>query len=287
MNKYQPQNLILVPMIVESLYKQIWTQAKMKKKDGLLRKLVSISNVLLKFGIDLRKVLFFSIRNSFGGKIDFIISGGAPIQDKYVKGFYELGIQVLNGYGITECSPVLAVNRNRYFREYSVGQVLDGVKINIVDDEILVKGDVVTAGYYQDESQTAEAFQDDWFKTGDLGYIDGDGFLYITGRKKNLLILSNGKNISPEELEEYFYDLDYVKEVIVYQNGDQIEVEVYFGNESPELYREQIEKDLKIINSKLLKYKNITKLIISEKEFPKTSTQKIRREQLYATARNS
>lgn len=284
--KYQPQNLILVPMIVESLYKQIWIQAKKNQKDGLLRKLVSISNVLLKFGIDLRKVLFFRIRNSFGGKLDFIISGGAPIQEKYVKGFYELGIQVLNGYGITECSPVLAVNRNRYVRDHSVGQVLDGVKIRIVDDEILVKGDVVTAGYFKDESQTAEVFEDDWFKTGDLGYIDGDGFLYITGRKKNLLILSNGKNISPEELEEYLYNFDYVKEAVIYQNGDQIEAEVYFGNESTQQYREQLEKDLKLINSKLPKYKNISKLIIREIEFPKTSTKKIRREQLYATARN-
>ena len=144
-DKYQPQNLVLVPMIVESLYKQIWIQAKKKKKDGTLRKLIAISNALLKMGIDIRKLLFSSVRKSFGGRLDIIISGGAPLQDKYVKGFRELGIQVLNGYGITECSPVLAVNRNHYFRDQSVGQVLDGIEIKIVDEEILVRlQDIIT-----------------------------------------------------------------------------------------------------------------------------------------------
>ncbi|MDD4492805.1 MAG: AMP-binding protein [Eubacteriales bacterium] len=279
-NKYQPQNLVLVPMIVESLYKQIWIQAKKKKMDKLLRTIIAASNTLLKIKIDMRKILFSSIRNSLGGKLDFIISGGAPIQDKYIKGFRELGIQILNGYGITECSPVLAVNRNHYFRNHSVGQVLDGVKIKIIDDEILVKGDMVTMGYYNNEKQTAEAFQDDWFKTGDLGYIDDDGFLYITGRKKNLIILSNGKNISPEEIEEYLYKLDYVKEAIIYQNGDQIEAEVYFGNENTELHSKKLEKDLIIINNRLPIYKNISRIIIRGTEFPKTSTKKIRREKI-------
>jgi len=276
-DKYQPQNLVLVPMIVESLYKQIWIQAKKKKKDETLRKLIAISNALLKAGIDIRKLLFSSVRKSFGSKLDFIISGGAPIQDKYVKGFRELGIQVLNGYGITECSPVLAVNRNHYFRDQSVGQILDGIEIEIADEEILVKGDVVTAGYYKNESATAEAFQDGWFKTGDLGYVDADDFLYITGRKKNLIILSSGKNISPEEIEEHLYKIDYVKEAVVYQNGDQIEAEIYCGDENEEQYHQEFEKDLEIINSILPTYKNISKVTVRETEFPKTSTKKIRR----------
>jgi len=276
--KYQPQNLVLVPLIIESLYKQIWIQAKKKKKDRILRKLITISNLLLKLKIDLRKQLFSSIRNSFGGKLDFIISGGAPIQNKYVRGFRELGIQVLNGYGITECSPVLSVNRNQYFRDCSAGQILDGIEIKIENDEILVKGDVVFLGYYQDEIQTAEAFQDGWFKTGDLGYIDEDGFLYITGRKKNLIILSNGKNISPEELEEHFYKIEYVKEVLVYQSGDKIEAEVYFGDENIELYKKQMmEHGLHSINCTLPPHKNISKVIVRKTEFPKTSTKKIKR----------
>jgi len=275
--KYQPQNLVLVPMIVESLYKQIWIQAGRNKKDELLRKLIFLSNIFLKLKIDLRKVFFSSIRKSFGGKLDFIISGGAPIQNKYVKGFRELGIQVLNGYGITECSPVLSVNRNHYFRDHSAGQVLDGVEIKIIDDEILAKGDVVTAGYFKDDRHTAEAFQGGWFRTGDLGYMDKDGFLYITGRKKNLIVLSNGKNISPEEIEEYFYKLDYINEVVVYQNGDQIVAEVYLGNETNELYEKYIEQDLVSINSQLPLYKNISKVVVRETEFPKTATKKIKR----------
>jgi len=285
-NKFHPQNLILVPMIVESLYKQIWIQAKKKKKDGMLNKLIKISNILLKIGIDMRKVLFSSIRESFGGKLDLIVSGGAPIQDKYIKGFRELGIQVLNGYGITECSPVIAVNRNHFFRDNSVGPVLDGIDIKIIDEEVLVKGDIVFSGYYNNESQTSEAFQDGWFKTGDLGYIDEDGFLYISGRKKNLIILSNGKNISPEEIEEYLYKLDYVKEALAYQNGDQIEAEVYLGDENTDLYKSKIVQDLEIINGRLPKYKNISKVIVRETELPKTSTKKIRRK-VYETTRIS
>ena len=275
--KYQPQNLVLVPMIVESLYKQIWIQAKKKNKDKVLRRLVVISSVLLRMKIDLRNILFSDVRNSFGGKLDFIISGGAPIQDKYVKGFRELGIQVLNGYGITECSPVLAVNRNHYFRDHSVGQILDGIDIKILDAEILVKGDVVTAGYYQDEKQTAKVFQEGWFQTGDLGHIDGDGFLYITGRKKNLIVLSSGKNVSPEELESCFYSLEYVKEALVYQQGDQIEAELYIEDCSAEAYENNITNDLMEINKKLPSYKNISKIIRRKTEFPKTSTKKIRR----------
>ncbi len=275
--KFKPQNLILVPMIVESLYKQIWIIAKKRKKDILLNKLIILSNLLLKFGIDLRKIFFFSVRKSFGGKLDFIISGGAPLQNKYVEGFRALGIQILNGYGITECSPVLSVNRNYYFRDHSVGQVLDGIDIKIIDNEILVKGDVVSSGYFQNDEQTAQVFQDGWFKTGDLGYVDEDSFLYITGRKKNLIVLSNGKNISPEEIEEYFYKLDYIKEVMVYQTGDQIVAEVYFGNENIDEYSKQLKKDLNMINSQLQTYKNISKTIVRKIEFPKTITKKIKR----------
>lgn len=286
-NNYQPQNLILVPMIVESLYKQIWMQAKKNRKDCLLHCLIMLSNCLLKLRIDLRKKLFSSIHNSFGGKLDFIISGGAPIPNKYVKGFRDFGIQILNGYGITECSPVLAVNRNNYFRDYSVGQVLDGIHLKIIDGEILVKGDVVTTGYYNNVQETSLAFQDGWFNTGDLGYLDNNGFLYITGRRKNLIILSDGKNVSPEELEDHFYRLDYVKEVIVYQKGEHIEAEVYIGEDRSQCNDSQIKQDLKMINNQLPKHKNISKVIIRQTEFPKTSTKKIRRITSNATTGNN
>ena len=274
--KYRPQNLILVPMIVESLYKQIWMQAKKKKQEDILHVLIRISNFFLKIGIDLRRILFPSIHKSFGGKLELIVTGGASIPDKYVKGFRSFGIQILNGYGISECSPVVTVNRNCYYRDNSVGQTLDGVQIKIVENEILVKGDIVFSGYYQNEMETKQVFQNGWFKTGDLGYIDKDGFLYITGRKKYVIILSNGKNISPEELENYFYTLDYIKEVLVYQKDNQIEAEVYLG-EDADVYRNCIDQNLKTINSLLPVYKNITKVKIRESEFPKTATNKIKR----------
>lgn len=235
------------------------------------------SNFFLKLKIDLRRFLFRDVHHYFGGNLDFIISGGASLPDKYVRGFRELGIQILNGYGITECSPVIAVNRNHYYRDQSVGQVLDGVKVKIVNDEIWVKGDMVTNGYYKNTSLTAEVFEDGWFKTGDLGYLDEDGFLYITGRKKNLIVLGNGKKISPEYLENYLYDLDYVKEAVVYQNGDKIEAEVYLGNVDEESYSKRIEQDLVAINGKLISYKRISKVFIRKTEFPKTSTPKIRK----------
>jgi len=278
--KYQPQNLVLVPMIVEALYKQIWIRAKKIGKESLLKKLIFISNALLKIGIDLRKKLFSSVHNSFGGNLDLIISGGAPIQEKYIKGFRAFGITVLNGYGITECSPVISVNRNHYFRYNSVGQVLCGIDIIFKEGEIMVKGDTVTAGYYRDELQTDESFHNGWFMTGDLGYMDEDGFLYITGRKKNLIVLSSGKNISPEELEERLYDLEYVKEAVVYQNGDQIEAEIYCGGEDIDKDNRRIKEDINRINGMLPIYKNISRITVRETEFPKTATNKIRRSKI-------
>ena len=273
---YKPQNLILVPMIIESLYKQIWIQAKKKKQEGILNTLICINKFFLKIGIDLRHILFSKIHKSFGGNLEFIVSGGSSIPDQYIKGFRLLGIQILNGYGISECSPVVTVNRNYYYRDKSVGQVLEGVQVKIEDDEILVKGDIVFSGYYQDSIETKQAFQNGWFKTGDMGYLDNDGFLYITGRKKYIIVLSNGKNISPEELENYFYELDYIKEALVYQKDDIIEAEVYF-EENKDVYKSQMEQDLLTINSLLPAYKNIKKVNIREIEFPKTSTNKIKR----------
>ncbi len=277
--RYRPQNMILVPMIVESLYKQIWIKAQKNGKDGRLRKLLKISHLFMSLGIDLRKSLFSRIHDSFGGRLEFIITGGAPIHEKYIRGFRELGIQVLNGYGITECSPVLAVNRNHFYRDKSVGQILDSVTLKVDDGEILVKGDMVASGYYEDEEMTVDAFRDGWFRTGDLGYMDEDGFLYITGRKKNIIVLSNGKNVSPEELEEYLYALDYVKEAVVYQNGDQIEAEVYIGDNG-ETNKKRMEEDLKAINDGLPIYKTISKVIFRDVEFSKTPTKKIRRTKL-------
>lgn len=278
LSRYKPQNLIVVPLILETLYKQIWIKAKEGKKDKLLKILIIISRMLLRLKIDIRKKAFKSVLNEFGGNLEFIITGGAPVNNIYVQGFQDIGIQVLNGYGITECSPVVAVNRNQYFRCGSVGQVLDGVELKIDKGEICVKSEMVMLGYYKEENSLI----DGWFLTGDLGYLDQDGFLYITGRKKNVIILNNGKNISPEELEEQFYNLDYVKEVVVFQRGEQIAAEVYLGDGGADLYALRLKNDLEIMNKQLPIYKNINHIFIRDKEFEKTSTKKIRRESVYA-----
>lgn len=275
--KYKPKNIFLVPMMVESLYKQVLIEIKKRNKKSLIRFMLLISNIFLRIGIDLRKTFFSSIHKLFGGNLELIISGGSALRVNYIKKFRELGIKVLNGYGITECSPVIAVNRNNYFKDESVGLILDGISAKIVDNELLVKGDCVFKGYYKDEKETSSALYDGWFKTGDFGYIDKDGFLYITGRKKNIIILSNGKNISPEELERYFYSLDYVQEALVYQFGDKINAQVYCGGKNTDFYKLKIKEDLKNINRELPMYKSISQVIIREKEFSKTPTEKIKR----------
>ena len=281
--EYKPYNAFLVPLFVETFYKKIWASAKEQGKDGLLIKLISVSNALLKVGIDIRRKLFKSVLQAFGGNLELIVTGGAPIDPKYVKGLHDFGIITLNGYGITECAPVVSVNRNCYYRDGSIGQVYPCCEVEIMDadengiGEICVRGENVMLGYYNDEAATSETFDGDWFKTGDLGYLDADGFLFITGRKKNLIILSNGKNVSPEELETELLHIDYIQEAVVYADGDTIVAEVFLDNERFPDCAAQLEQDLDTLNQTLPPYKHIGKTVVRETEFPKTTTKKIKR----------
>lgn len=177
--------------------------------------------------IDLRSKLFASIISEFGGNLQYIICGGAYLDIKYVKWFRSMGIEVLNGYGITECSPVIAVNRNNYKKDSSVGQVIKGGKVKIVDNEILFKDNSVMLGYYKDTETTDMVLKKGWFYTGDYGYLDVDNFLFITGRKKNLIILSNGENVSPEVIESELLHEEGVCEVIVYAKDNKIMASIY------------------------------------------------------------
>lgn len=223
----KPNTMFVVPVFIENFYKQIWKKARKSKKDNLLKASIIISNNLRKIGIDLRCNLFKSIHESFGDNLKYIICGGAYLDAKYVRWFRSIGIEILNGYGITECSPVLAVNRNKYYKDGSVGQIVKDVKIKIKNEEILVKGDIVMMGYYKDVKATNEVMENGYFKTGDFGYFDEDGFLYITGRKKNLIILSNGENISPEIIEEKLAKDKAVAEVIVYEENNKLIASIY------------------------------------------------------------
>lgn len=275
--KAKPQHLFAVPLIVETLYKNIWATARRQGKEKLLQRLIAVSDVLLKCKIDLRKVLFKSVISAFGGNLDLIVSGGAPIDEKYIRAFHSLGITVLNGYGITECGPIVAVNRNKFNVIGSVGLPLICNKVKIADDgEVLVKGDNVMLGYYHNEAENKKVFVDGWFKTGDLGRIDEYGALHITGRIKNLIILGNGENIPAESLEEQIYTIPYVKEVVVYGKDNMIIAEVYLDEEVADA-KERIHTDIRSINHQLPLARNIGQIVIRDTEFPKTTTKKIKR----------
>lgn len=268
---FKPQSIALVPLYVETIYNGIWKTAKTQGKDKLLKTMIGISGFLRKLKIDIRRRLFQSVLQQFGGELDLLICGGAPLKQSYIDGMDALGIQVLNGYGITECSPVVSVNRNRYYRSGSIGLPLECCEVKIQDGEICVKGDIVMAGYYEDEAATSEVLEDGWFKTGDIGYLDEDGFLFVTGRKKNLIILSNGKNVAPEELEEKILDIAGVKEVVVYVENDIITAEVFVDEETG------IQESVMALNKELPGYKRIQRVKFRTSEFEKTTTKKIKR----------
>lgn len=271
--KVKPQHLFAVPLIVETLYKNIWSTAKKQGKDKALKVLINVSNTLLKCKLDLRRTLFKSVLNAFGGNIDLIISGGAPIENKYIDEFNSFGIAVLNGYGITECGPIVAVNRNEQNIKGSVGLVLPCNEVKIdSDNEILVKGTNVMLGYYNNEAANKEVFADGWFRTGDIGFLDEYGALHINGRKKNLIILSNGENISAEEIESYVYSIPYVGEVIASGKNDVISIEVFLDED---VDKNSFERDIAELNKTLPLTKNIGNISYRDTEFPKTTTKKI------------
>lgn len=272
----KPQTVFFVPLFVETFYKQIWLTAKKNGKNQTIRRAMRLSDFLLKIGIDIRKRLFSSVHSAFGGNLEYIICGGAALNEKYIKEFRSWGISILNGYGITECSPVVAVNRNKYRRDGSVGYIIDCCTVRTNDEkEVLVKGDNVMLGYYNDKQATDNAFADGWYNTGDLGYIE-DGFLFLTGRKKNLIILSNGENISPEEIETRLLSFDEVREVVVYSDGGILTAEIYPSEEYMGR-QDHFNELLKTFNREQPLYKQINKIKLRDVEFEKNSTKKILR----------
>lgn len=271
----KPQNLFLVPLYVETFHRQVWTTAKKQGRDRALRWLMRVSDILLRAGIDLRGKLFRSVREAFGGRLEYMICGGAALEPFYIKQFRSWGIEILNGYGTTECSPCVAVNRNLCHKDGTVGLPLPDVEVKTAPDgEILIRGDVVMGGYYKDPAATAEALQGGWYATGDLRYLDEEGFLTLTGRKKNLIILSNGENVSPEELEAAFAREDGVREVLVYEREHRIVAEIY-----PEEMRMGDEvyfgKLLQKVNQKFPAHKRVAKVVLRREEFVKNSSMKI------------
>ncbi len=274
---FKPQSVFVVPMFIEAIYKKIWKNIEQKKLTLVFKGLLKTSDALRKLGIDKRKEMFKSVIDAFGGNLSLLVSGGAPLDPTYCKFFDSIGITLLNGYGITECSPIVAVNPIFDIRQGSVGIVLPNLKVKIIDEdengngEICVAGSSVMLGYYNNKEATDEAFDDIWFKTGDIGYLDDENFLYISGRKKNLIILANGKNIYPEEIEELILRIPEAIEAVVYCENDSITAEVY--TEDPAA----VQSAIKNLNKTLPIYKHIKNIKFRTTEFEKTTTKKIKR----------
>lgn len=291
---YKPDYIYLVPAFTEVFYKNIWGTVKKEGKEAGLKFLIKLSNVLRKMGIDLRGKLFKSIHSAFGGNLKEIICGGAPIRPEIGKFFNDIGVMLLNGYGITECSPLVSVNRPKFNDSSTVGVILPCCEVKIEnpndegDGEIWVKGDIVMMGYYKDKERTDKVLKDGWFNTEDYGKVNEKGQLVINGRKKNVIVLTNGKNVYPEEIENYILRIPYVEETIVKSVKNDIgqEValcaEVYLNsNKVKELeienVEEQLKKDISKETKELASYKHITKIEIRKTEFIKTTTKKIKR----------
>ncbi len=296
MKEQKPSHLVLVPLFVETLYKKIWTGAEKAGRANMLRRMIKISNILRKCGIDLRRVLFKSVLESFGGKLEMIICGGANLNQDIIDTFDAIGITILNGYGITECAPLISCNRNKYQKKGSVGIPIIGEQVKIKDPdengegEICVKGPNVMLGYYKNPEATAAAFDEEgYFKTGDYGKLDEEGWLYITGRLKNLIILSNGKNVYPEEIETEISRIYGVNECIVYagesrtqKNKDVIVAEIFpdfdaLKERGIEDVKAYFDSEIKKINGRMVSYKAVKMIRIRNEEFTKNTSRKILR----------
>lgn len=276
---YKPTGMVVVPLVMETLYKNIWNEIEKQKKVGTIKIAMELALLLYRCNIDIRRRMFSKILEQFGGNLRIMVVGGAYIAPKLIKDFEAWGITIVQGYGITECAPVISCNTDRFKKYDSVGKVVTGTEVKIVENEIWVKGPIVMRGYYKNPEATAEAFEGNWFKTGDLGYLDEDKFLYITGRKKNLIILPNGENVSPEELEQKILKISYVKEVVVSEQQGQITAELFLDKEAERDAEVKTQEDIRSLNKLLPNYKKIARILIREREFEKTTTRKIKRNQ--------
>ena len=295
---FKPTALVLVPLYVYTFYKKIWAEAKKNGKDKALKLGIGAARALRNAGIDKRREIFADVHAPFGGRLEKIICGGAALNPRMIEFFETLGISIYEGYGITECSPLVAVTPY-YARKFnSVGPAVPCCQIRIdehgvnekgyPEGEIQVKGDNVMLGYYKNPKATANAFTaDGWFRTGDVGYLDGDGYCCITGRLKTVIVLENGKNIFPEEIEEYLADIETIAESVVVgrQSGSEVHLVAiaypdatkFSANATKEDMYKEIQHQINELNKKLPTYKHIKLVELRDKEFEKTTSRKIKR----------
>lgn len=300
LKEYEVSLFVGVPLLVEAIYNKVVKEIDKQGKTKLIKNAIRVSNFLLKLHIDIRRKLFKPIIDQLGGKMRFVISGGAPLDPKIQKGFIDLGIDMVQGYGLTETSPVIAAENMYKSRTGSIGVPMENVTVEIVnkDDngigELRAKGPNVMLGYYENDEETNKVLKDGWFYTGDLGYIDKDGFIFITGRQKNMIVLKNGKKIFPEEIETLVNRIDLVEECMVFGMPDEVdkndvklsvkvvynkdEVIQKYGDISFEEIRNIIWDRIKNeVNTTVPRYKHIMNMILTDKELIKTTTKKVKR----------
>ena len=299
---FKPTGLVLVPMFLNTMYKRIWSEAERTGKAKMLKAALATSRKLLKVGIDVRKTLFKSVVAAFGGRLDHIICGGAKLNPDLITGFEDFGISVFEGFGITECSPLVSVTPYYARKLGAIGPNVPCCRVRIDPNgeetpegypmgEVQVKGDNVMIGYYNNPEANADVFTNDgWFRTGDVGYLDCDGYIYITGRIKFVIVLENGKNVFPEEIEEYLDAIETISECCVVgrksEDSDEIVLTavVYpdftkFPKDVDEdTVKDTIRKAINATNKRLPTYKQIKAVEIRKTEFEKTTTKKIKRQ---------
>ena len=296
--EYKITAMISVPILFESMYKKVMKGIEKKRKLDKVKKGIKISNFLLKLGIDIRRKLFKEIHDNLGGKVRLFVAGGAALDPEAEKGFNELGFTMYQGYGLTETSPVVSAEDDKYRRLGSIGKAFPSLEVKIDEPdedgigELMVKGDTVMLGYYNNEEATKESIEEDgWFHTGDLAKIDKDGYIFISGRKKFVIVLKNGKNIFPEEIEFLVNKIEGIKESFVYgrpeDDGDykicakivydKEQMKELYNLENEEEIKDFIWKEIKKVNKTMPAYKYIRDITITNKELIKTTTQKIKR----------
>lgn len=283
LNEYGVTVFVGVPRVIEEIYKVIMRKIEAQNMTKKVKFGLKVSKILRKVGIDIRRKLFKSIIDGLGGKLRFIIIGAAPASPQVLEFFNDIGILSVQGYGLTETSPVLTAENDKYMSRNSVGKAIPGVEVKIDNPdengigEIIARGDNVMLGYFNNEEETNKVIKDGWFYTGDMGHIDNNGYVYICGRKKNVIVLSNGKNVFPEEIETLITKCSAVKECIVYGEDDKICLKAVRDDEYGEDADKAIDEHIKNVNEMLIGYKKIKSYVILSEEMEKTTTGKIKR----------
>ena len=306
MKEVRPTKMLCVPLLIETMYRKIWANIRKKGIEKKVRNVIAVTNKIQPYSarMAIKKKFFREIHDSFGGRLDLLVSGGAPINPEVIRGMRDFGINIIQGYGLTESAPLAAVNHDSYFSDRSAGLVLPNGELKIIDQsedgtgEICYRGDNVMMGYYNQPELTAEVKKNGWLHTGDIGFIDEKGFLVITGRKKNVIIRGNGKNVFPEELEAYLSRNPLVGEVVVVglMNDKKNEVDIVAAV-LPDLevakevlgdaytdgaLESALQEIVNGVNDVVQTYKRIDVLLIRKEEFPKNTSKKIKRFELPA-----